>query len=135
MAITSQPMQPMPLQTARQRRGRAGSYFQLGSAGLLAGAVAAVCIFSILYLAQTGRVATRGYRLQALQADEKVLLRAAEQDQYRIAMANRLDVIQERAAKLNMHLATAGQTRYVTISQLDNGPLLSTIVKEESWHK
>lgn len=124
MAITSQSMQPMPLRTARQRRNRAGSYLQLGSAGLLAGAVAAVCILSILYLAQTGRVATRGYRLQALQADEKVLLRAAEQDQYRIAMANRLDVIQERAAKLNMHLATPGQTRYVTISQ-DTGPIVA----------
>ncbi|MBA3946285.1 MAG: hypothetical protein H0X37_17185 [Herpetosiphonaceae bacterium] len=124
MAITSQPMQPMPLHTARLRRDRAGSYFQLGSAGLLAGAVVVVCILSILYLAQTGRVATRGYKLQALQAEEKVLLRVAEQDQYRIAMANRLDVIQSHAVTLNMHPATVAQTRYVTI-QLDNGPLLA----------
>ena len=124
MAITSQPMQPMPLHKARLRRERAGSYFQLGAAGLLAGAVTVVCILSILYLAQTGRVATRGYQLQALEAQEKVLLRAAQQDQYRIAMANRLDVIQDRAAKLNMHPATAVQTRYITI-QVNNGPQLA----------
>ena len=82
MAVVSQ---PMPLQDARERRGGAGRYMRLGYAGLLAGAVVAVCMLSILYLAQTGRVSTSGYRLQQLQGEEKALLRDAEQYEYRIA--------------------------------------------------
>lgn len=121
MAISSQ---PMPLQTARQRRGPAGSYFRLGAAGLVAVAVMAVCLLSIVYLAQTGRVATRGYRLQALQAEQKDLLREAEQYQYRVAEANRLDVVQERATKLGLRVATPPQTRYVNI-ELDSRPQLA----------
>ncbi len=121
MAITSQ---PMPLQTARRRRARVGRYFELGNAGLLAGAVVAVCILSILYLAQTGRVATRGHYLQQLQGEEKALLREAEQSEYRIAAAQRLTVVQERATKLGLRPATVGQTRYLQI-EVNHGPIVA----------
>lgn len=121
MAVTSQ---PMPLREARQRRNREGYYFQIGTAGLLAGAVVLVCVLSILYLAQTGRVATQGYRLQMLQAEEKVLLREAEQYEFRIAAAQRLQVIQQRALELGYRPATVTQTRYVEI-ELHSGPLLA----------
>lgn len=106
---------PMPLQTARQRRPYVGSYFRLGYAGLLAGTVAAVCVLSILYLAQTGRVATRGYQLQLLQAEHKKLVRDGEQYQFDIAAGQKLTIIQERAEKLGLRPATPGQIRYIDV--------------------
>lgn len=117
-------MQPAPLSTIRQRRKSWGSYFRLGHAGLLAGAVAAVCVLSILYLAQTGHVATRGYQLQKLQAEEKTLLRQADTYQYRIAKMQVLDVIQERAQMLGMRPATPAQIRYAEIP-LETSPFLA----------
>ncbi len=121
MAVT---VQAMPLQHARERRAQYPSYFKLGYAGLLAGAVVAVCLLSILYLAQTGRVATRGYMLQELQDQHAVLLREAEQYQYRIAAANRLDSIAERATRLGLHPAAPSQLRYATI-ELHAGPVVA----------
>lgn len=106
---------PMPLQTARQRRPYVGRYFRLGYAGLLAGTVVVVCVLSILYLAQTGRVATRGYQLQLLEAEHKKLIREAEQYQFRIASGQKLTVIQERAEKLGLRPATPAQVRYIDV--------------------
>ncbi|GAC1360032.1 MAG: hypothetical protein NVS4B8_15130 [Herpetosiphon sp.] len=112
MAIS---VQQLPLQTARNRRALAGPYVQLGSAGLVALAFIVVCVLSILFLAQTGRVATRGYYLQALQTEEKTLKRQGEQFQYRIAAANRLDALQVRAVKAGLRPITPAQTRFITI--------------------
>ncbi len=112
MAVTAQ---ALPLQHARDRRVQYPRYFRLGYAGLLLGALATVCMLSILFLAQTGRVATRGYTLQELQDEHVSLMRDAEQYEYRIAAANRLDVIEERATKLGMRQALPAQLRYITI--------------------
>lgn len=117
-------VQAMPLQRARERRAQYPSYFKLGYPGLLAGAVVGVCILSILYLAQTGRVATRGYLLQDLQDKHAELMRDAEQYQYRIAAASQLDSIEARAKKLGLRKAVPGQLRYATI-QLPAGPVVA----------
>ncbi len=121
MAVT---VQSLPLRNARERRAEYPSYFRLGDVGLLAGAIVAVCILSILYLAQTGRVATRGYRLQELQERHAMLLREAEQLEYRIAAANRLDSIEERATRIGLRPAPSTQLRYVTV-ELSAGPVVA----------
>ncbi len=117
-------IQAMPLQRARERRAQYPSYFKLGYPGLLAGAVIGVCILSLLYLAQTGRVATRGYLLQDLQDQHTKLKREAEQYEYRIAAASRLDSIEARATSMGLRKATPGQLRYATI-QLPAGPVVA----------
>src|SRR5689334_6718544 len=121
MAVT---VQSLPLQHARERRAQYPSYFKLGSAGLLAGAVIAVCLLSILYLAQTGRVATRGYLLQELQEEHSMLMRDAEQYEYRIALANRLDTIEQRATAIGMHRAAPNQLRFASI-EMPAGPVVA----------
>ena len=116
--------QVLPLQHVRERRVRYPRYFRLGYAGLLAGAVMAVCMLSILYLAQTGRVATRGYMLQELQNEHVKLLREAERYEFRIATANQLDSIEARATALGLRPATPAQLRYATI-EMPAGPVVA----------
>jgi hypothetical protein len=113
MAMTAQ---PLPLQYARERRVRYPKYYRLGPVGLISGAVIVVCMLSLLFLAQTGRVATRGYILQDLQREHEILLREYEQYEYRIAAANRLDSIEARAIALGMRPAASEQRRYATIT-------------------
>lgn len=116
----------LPLQTARVRRAQLPTgYFKLGEAGMIAGAVAIVCILSILFLAQTGRVATAGYQLQELEQQHTVLLREAEQYEFRIAQASRLDSIAARAQALGMRPATSEQLRYATI-EIPAVPVVAT---------
>ena len=116
----------LPLQTARVRRAHLPTgYFNLGEASLIAGAVAIVCILSILFLAQTGRVATAGYRLQALEQQHTELLREGEQYEFRIAQASRLDSIAVRAQALGLRPATSEQLRYATI-ELPAVPVVAT---------
>jgi hypothetical protein len=116
----------LPLHTARLRRAQFPSaYFKLSEATLIAGAIAVVCILSILFLAQTGRVATAGYRLQELQQQHTTLLRESEQYEYRIATASRLDRISGRAAEIGMRPVTSEQLRYATI-ELPAGPVVAT---------
>ncbi|WP_026370140.1 hypothetical protein [Kallotenue papyrolyticum] len=106
----------LPLYAARLRRAQLPvGYFKLGETGLLLGAVVVVCLLSILYLAQTGRVASAGYRLQALEQEHIELLREAEQYEFRIAQASRLDVIAARAEQLGLRPASGSQLQYATI--------------------
>ena len=121
MAVTAQ---ALPLQHARERRAQYPTYFSLGYAGLIAGAVITVCMLSILYLAQTGRVATRGYRLQELQNEHVLLIHDTQQYEFRIAAANRLDSIEERALRLGLRKAAPAQLRYATI-EMPAGPVVA----------
>ena len=115
----------LPLHTARIRRATFPSaYFKLSEATLIAGALAVVCILSILFLAQTGRVATAGYRLQELQGQHTQLLREAEQYEYRIAQASRLDRVAARSEAIGMRPATSDQLRYATI-ELPSVPVVA----------
>lgn len=83
--------------------------------GLLVGAVLIVCILSMLYLAQTARVAERAHTLEQLDQQHVRLTHDAEQWEYRIAKASRLDVIGERAQRMGLRRATGDQLRYATI--------------------
>ena len=121
MAVT---VQSLPLQNARERRAQYPTYFRLGYPGLIAGAVAAICLLSILFLAQTGRVATLGYRLQELKDEHVTLVHEGQQLEFRIAEANRLDVIEARALEIGMHRATRGQLRFATI-EMPAGPVVA----------
>ena len=106
----------LPLHNARLRRAQSpGSYFKLGESGLIAGAIVVVCVLSILFLAQTGRVASAGYQLQELEYTHTTLLHEAEQYEFRIATASRLDRVAERAQHLGLRPATYGQLRYAMI--------------------
>ncbi len=115
----------LPLQLARIRRAQFPTgYFKLGEVGLITGAVAIVCLLSILFLAQTGRVATAGYKLQELQGEHTLLLREAEQYEFRIAQASRLDAIATRAQAIGMRPAKNEQLRYATI-EMPAGPVVA----------
>lgn len=106
----------LPLQNARLRRMQfPAGYLNLGESGRIALAIAVVCILSILFLAQTGRVATAGYQLQELEHEKTQLQHDGEQYEYRIAVASRLDVVAEKAKKIGMRPATNEQLRYTTI--------------------
>jgi hypothetical protein len=105
----------LPLQRGRTRQLSVSRALRLNELGLVAGAVAIVCILSILFLAQTGRVATANYRLQALEREHVALTHEAEQYEYRLAKASRLDVLAERAERLGLRPVTGEQVRYATI--------------------
>jgi hypothetical protein len=106
----------LPLHTARLRRADfMGQYFRLGQAGRIAAAIAIVCVVSIMYLAQTGRVATAGYRLQELEREQTRVLHESEQYEYRIARASRLDVVLSRAEAIGMRPVSHEQVRFATI--------------------
>ncbi len=98
--------------------------------GLLAGAVLIVCILSMLYLAQTARVAAAAHTLQQLEQEHTELTHAAEQWEYRIAKASRLDVVAERAAHLGLRPATGDQLRYATI-ELPAVPIVASSPEHE----
>jgi uncharacterized protein YaiE (UPF0345 family) len=116
----------LPLHTARIRRAQLPiGYFKLGEPGLLLGAVIVVCMLSLLFLAQTGRVASAGYRLQELEREHVMLIRQAEQYEFRIAQASRLDVIAGRAEKIGMRRASNDQIRYATIELLGGSAIAS----------
>lgn len=82
---------------------------------LVVGAIVIVCILSILFLAQTGRVATAGHRLEAIEREHVALVQEAQQYEYRIARASRLDMVAERAARLGLRPATSEQLVYETV--------------------
>jgi len=98
--------------------------------GLLAGAVLIVCILSMLYLAQTSRVAGATYQLQKLQNEHAQLTHDGEQWEYRIAKASRLDVVSERAARLGLRPATGDQLRYATI-EMPAVPMVASFPEHE----
>lgn len=104
----------VPLRRARMRPVVAHG-LRASELGLLAGAVVIVCLLSILYLAQTGRVATAGHRLQQLEDEHVTLVHAGEQWELRIAKASRLSVVAERAERLGLRTATVDQLRYATV--------------------
>ena len=106
----------LPLYGIHLRRATvATGSLRLNEMKLIVSLIVAICVLSILHLAQTGRVATAGLRLQELEREHAVLMREAEQHQYRIATASRLDTIAERASALGLRRATSDQLRYATI--------------------
>jgi hypothetical protein len=118
MSVKQSTQQLRPLHMMRLRRASAPrSYLRLDEPALILGTIIMICIVSVLFLAQTGRVTTAGLRLQELEREHVHLLHEVQQYQYRIAKASRLDGIAERAQVLGLRPAKAKQLRYTTIEQ------------------
>lgn len=108
-------VQNIQMQRRRERVTPAPAPVRLRELWLLAGAVVIVCLLSVVFLAQTGRVALAGQQLQALERERIQLVQEAEQYEYRIARASRLDVVSERAARLGLRPVSNDQLRYATV--------------------
>lgn len=90
---------------------------------LLLAALAA--LLALATLAQTGRVATRGYQLNKLDKEQVALVRQADQMRLQIAQARSLDRVQQRASEaLGMRVAPSAQLHYLTV-EVDQLPVIA----------
>lgn len=111
MAVVVRSLQPR-LEVSRQSR-RA---FSLQGVNMLVVMAALVALMALATLAQTGRVATRGYQLAQLDQQHEALLRESERIHLRIAQARSLTRVEQRAREvLGMRPVATGQVRYLTI--------------------
>jgi hypothetical protein len=115
MAVESR--RPFSIGQARSRRQRLGQYLRIDDSRYLLAALALLCLMSMLYLGQTGTVATRGYELTQLRAEETLLLREQAQLRTRLAQAQDLAEITRRAEQeLGLRPFTKEQVRYIVVS-------------------
>jgi hypothetical protein len=106
-----------PLQQARARRRELSSYLKLDGSRYLLGVVVLLCLMSMIALAQTGVVATRGYAIVELEAQRTELLRERSQLQLHYAEAQSLEHIRARAEQLGLRPMSKEQVRYITIEE------------------
>lgn len=109
MAVQSRPFRSFG--QAQRRTNKGGTK----GAGMLVTLAIVAALMSILYLAQTGRVATQGYRLEQLDLQRAELIRVNQQLMFEIEQAQVLDNIQQRALALGFQSMNPGQARYITI--------------------
>ena len=103
------------IQQARARRLALPQYLRIDGGRYLLGLMAILCIVSLMVLAQTGVVATKGYEIAALQDQQIMLMRERTQLQARQATAQNLDRIRRRAEQLGLRPISEDQVRYLTI--------------------
>ena len=72
-------------------------------------------LMSILYLAQTGRVATKGYQLEQLELQREELVRTNQQLLFEIEQSQSLANVRQRALALGFQPMQPTQARYITI--------------------
>ncbi|HEY1011902.1 MAG TPA: hypothetical protein VGE07_04300 [Herpetosiphonaceae bacterium] len=111
MAVISR---PVPTRDARAAARVAASPAER-AAGLLGILSVVAALMSILYLAQTGRVATQGYRLEQLEVRRSELVRRNQQLRFEIEIAQSLDTVRTRADGLGLKPVRPAQERVVTI--------------------
>jgi hypothetical protein len=104
-----------PLQQAKVRRGAVTRYFELDGCRYLLGAVVLLCLVSLIALGQTGVVATKGYAISQLEQERIVLMRERTQLQLRLAAAQSLSRVQQRASALGLRPMTEDQAVYVVV--------------------
>jgi hypothetical protein len=122
MAINTQKISPT--QQARRRRIELARYLNLDGSRYLFGVVLLLCLMSLISLAQTGVVATKGYALANLEAHKIELLRERSQLELRRADAHSLDRVRLRARELGMQPISEDQVQYLTIKPLAAPELL-----------
>ena len=105
-----------PLEQARVRRIELSRYLRLDGGRYLIAAALLLSLMSLISLAQTGRLATKGYQLAQLQAQQTELLRARGALQLRLSEAESLAAIEKRAKELNLRPMAPEQARYITIA-------------------
>lgn len=123
MAINTQKISP--IQQARRRRIELSRYLKIDGSRYLFGVVLLLCLMSLISLAQTGVVATKGYELANLEAQKIELLRERSQLELRRADAHSLDRVRLQAQALGMQPINEEQVRYLTIEPLDSPELLA----------
>lgn len=113
-----------PLQQAKERRGSVSRYLELDGSRYLLGAIILLCLVSLIALAQTGVVATKGYEISQLEQERVQLLRERSQLQMRLAAAQSLHEVQRRALVLGLKPMTEEQAIYMIVPDtIMNSPL------------
>lgn len=116
MAVTTQRLSTVD--QARSRRLNLPRYLQLDGSRYLLGLVVILCLMSLIVLAQTGVVATKGYEIARLEAERVSLLRERSALQVRQARAQSLSRVRLRAEQIGLRPYSDAQVRYVTIPEL-----------------
>jgi hypothetical protein len=116
MAVNTQRLSN--LDQARSRRLNLPSYLRLDGSRYLLGLVVILCLMSLIVLAQTGVVATKGYAIAALDTQETALLRERSALQVRQARAQSLERVRLRAEQIGLRPYSDEQVRYVTVPEL-----------------
>lgn len=114
MAVNTQRIST--IQQARVRRIDLPRYLKLDGSRYLLGLVVIICLMSLLALAQTGVVATKGYEITNLQAQQTQLMRDRSQLLARQAQAQNLERIRRRAEQVGLRPLTDEQVRYINIT-------------------
>jgi hypothetical protein len=121
MAVNTQ--RNSSIQQARSRRLDLPQYLRLDGSRYLLGLVVILCLMSLIVLAQTGVVATKGYAIVELEARKTVLDREYAQLEVRLARAQALDYVEERARAIGLRPRTVDQVRYIEVPELISSPV------------
>jgi hypothetical protein len=100
---------------ARARRISIPHYLRLDGSRYLLGLVLILALMSLIVLAQTGVVATKGYAISRLEVEKTALTRERSQLQAREAHAQSLELIRRRAEQIGLRPITPDQVRYLSI--------------------
>jgi hypothetical protein len=106
------------IEQARLRRLKLPTYLRLDGSRYLLWLAVFIALMSLVVLAQTGVVATRGYAIAQLMNERALLLREHSQLQLRLSEAQSLDRIRARAEEMGMRPMTPDQVRYVVVPEL-----------------
>lgn len=105
------------IEGARARRLALPKYLRLDGGRFLLGLVIILSAMSLIVLAQTGVVATKGYAISALERQKVELTRERSLLQERQARAQSLERIRRRAGEIGLRPITDEQVRYVELPE------------------
>ncbi|NTW00013.1 MAG: hypothetical protein HGA19_01765 [Oscillochloris sp.] len=114
MAVNTQRMSSI-ISQARARRITLPRYLQIDGSRYLLGLVLILALMSLIVLAQTGAVATKGYTISRLEVEKTTLIRERTQLQVREARARSLELIRRRAELIGLRPIASDQVRYLDI--------------------
>lgn len=117
MAVNTQRIQST-IEGARARRIALPRYLRLDGGRFLLGLVIILCAMSLIVLAQTGVVATKGYAISKLEQERTLLTRERSLLQERQARAQSLERVRRRAEEIGLRPLTPEQVRYVELPEL-----------------
>ncbi len=121
MAVNTQRVSP--IERARARRLALPRYLRLDGSRYLLGLVLILSLMSLIVLAQTGVVATRGYAIAKLEDRRVALLRERTVLQERQARAQSLEQIRRRAEQIGLRPMAPDQARYLSIPSEEGAAL------------
>jgi hypothetical protein len=107
--------QLFPLQQARERRIDLSRYLKLDGGRYLIAAALLLSLMGLLTLGQTGRLATQGYEITALETQKTQMLRERSEMMLRLAKAQGLELVERRAVEQGLRPAQIDQVRYLTL--------------------